>query len=181
MFNTRISRKPGSNSASYHVDSEVLDPILSAPLMKRRAHHIGITVSDIEAGIDFFRLLLQLEPELRIHRKDTPFLDEIVGYPDVEQKIAFFTVPDDFIVELIEYVNPAPSRVDMETSVIGSSHLCIEVDDIETEFARLRDAGVPFRATRPVATPDGDLAGQKWAYLRSPDGITVELVQTTPS
>ncbi len=150
--------------------------------MHRRAHHIGITVSDLEDGIDFFRLLLQAEPELRIHRKDVPFLSEIVGYPDVEQKIAFFTVPGgDFIVELIEYVHPAPSRVDMETSVIGSSHLCLEVDDIEAEFARLRDAGVPFRATRPVATPDGDLAGQKWAYMRSPDGITVELVQTTPS
>ena len=149
--------------------------------MNRRAHHIGITVSDLEEGIAFFELLLGVSPELRIHRKDVPFLDEIVGYPDVEQKIAFFTIPDDFIVELIEYVHPEPSRVDMETSVIGSSHLCIEVDDIEAEFARLRDAGVQFRATRPVATPDGDLAGQKWAYLRSPDGITVELVQTTTS
>jgi catechol 2,3-dioxygenase-like lactoylglutathione lyase family enzyme len=147
--------------------------------MNRRAHHIGITVSNLEEGIAFFELLLRTEPDLRIHRKDVPFLDEIVGYPDVEQKIAFFTIPDDFIVELIEYVHPEPSRVDMETSVIGSSHLCIEVDDIEAEFARLRDAGVQFRATRPVATPDGDLAGQKWAYLRSPDGITVELVQTT--
>jgi catechol 2,3-dioxygenase-like lactoylglutathione lyase family enzyme len=147
--------------------------------MNRRAHHIGITVSNLEEGIAFFELLLRAEPDLRIHRKDVPFLDEIVGYPNVEQKIAFFTIPDDFIVELIEYVHPEPSRVDMETSVIGSSHLCIEVEDIEAEFARLRDAGVPFRATRPVATPDGDLAGQKWAYLRSPDGITVELVQTT--
>src|ERR1700709_640904 len=120
--------------------------------MNRRAHHIGITVSNLEEGIAFFELLLRVEPELRIHRKDTPFLDEIVGYPDVEQKIAFFTVPDDFIVELIEYVPPAPPRVKMETSVIGGSHLGIEVDDIETEFARLRDAGVPFRAPRPVAT-----------------------------
>jgi catechol 2,3-dioxygenase-like lactoylglutathione lyase family enzyme len=149
--------------------------------MKRRAHHIGITVSNLEQGIDFFALLLGVEPDLRIHRKDVPFLDEIVGYPGVEQKIAFFTIPDDFIVELIEYVSPAPSRADMETSVIGNSHLCIEVEDIEAEFERLQEAGVQFRATRPVATPDGDLAGQKWAYLRSPDGITVELVQTTPS
>jgi catechol 2,3-dioxygenase-like lactoylglutathione lyase family enzyme len=148
--------------------------------MNRRAHHIGITVSDIEDGVAFFKLLLCAEPDLRIHRRDTPFLDEIVGYPAVEQKIAFFTIPDEFIVELIEYVHPAPSRVDMETSVIGNSHLCLEVDDIEAEFARLQDAGVQFRATQPVATPDGDLAGQRWAYLRSPDGITVELVQTTP-
>ncbi len=150
--------------------------------MECRAHHVGITVSNIEDGVRFFGLLLEAEPELRIHRKDVPFLDEIVGYAGVEQHIAFFTVPgDDFIVELIEYVHPTPSRVDMETSVIGSSHLCLEVEDIEAEFERLRDAGVQFRATRPVATPDGELAGQKWAYLRSPDGITVELVQTAPS
>ncbi len=144
-----------------------------------RAHHVGITVSNLEAAIEFFTLLLQREPDLTFHRVDMPFLDEITGYDDIDMRFAFFTLPGDGVqVELIEYRRPRPGTVDQETFNVGSTHICIQVDDIDAEFERLVAAGVEFRSTRPVETPPGALGGSRWLYLRAPhDNYTIELCE----
>ena len=144
-----------------------------------RAHHVGITVGNLESAIEFFTLLLQREPALTFHRVDMPFLDEITGYDDIDMRFAFFTLPGDGVqVELIEYRRPQPGTVDQETFNVGSTHICIQVDDIDAEFDRLVAAGVEFRLTRPVETPPGALGGSRWLYLRAPhDNYTIELCE----
>ncbi len=144
-----------------------------------RAHHVGITVGNLERAIEFFTLLLGCDPTTTFHRVDMPFLDEITGYDNIDMRFAFFALPGDHVqVELIEYRRPAAGTVDQETYNIGSTHICIQVDDIDAEFARLSAAGVEFRSTRPVETPPGPLGGSRWLYLRAPeDGYTIELCQ----
>jgi lactoylglutathione lyase len=51
-------------------------------------------------------------------------------------------------------------------------HLAFEVDDIHATCARLRDAGVV------IARPPRD---GRMAFVRSPDGISVELLQRGPA
>lgn len=150
-----------------------------SPIAHRSVHHVGISVRDITEAVEFFKLLLQEEPLAIEHRDQVPFLREITGYDDMDASFAFFEVPGNgVLLELIEYRRPQRGElVDLETYQIGNTHMSLHVPDIEAEFDRLDAAGVKFRSARPVAVPDGPLVGAKFAYLRAPDGFTVELCQ----
>ena len=142
--------------------------------------HIGLTVSRLERSIPFYRLLLGREPIFQQVVSD-PHVAEIVGYEAIELGIALFEIPGSTtILELLEYRAPAGTPFDMETSNPGNVHVCLIVEDLDAEFARLSSAGVTFRSTAPVYAPRGAWKGSKAAYLRDPDGITIELVELPP-
>ena len=56
---------------------------------------------------------------------------------------------------------------------MGNAHLCLETEDIEVDYARLRDHA-QFRSAEPVEIPWGPYKGGRVCYLRDPDGISVE-------
>lgn len=76
-------------------------------------------------------------------------------------------------LELFEYAKPVPRRVDGPRPNVdhGVAHFCFEVKDIESEYERLRAAGVPF-LSEPVAQ-----AYVKVCYGRDPDGNLFELLE----
>ena len=60
--------------------------------------------------------------------------------------------------------------------------VCIEVVDIDAEYARLTAAGMRFNSP-PISSPDDvDKAGLKVrvTYGRDPDGNSIELLETRP-
>jgi catechol 2,3-dioxygenase-like lactoylglutathione lyase family enzyme len=117
--------------------------------------HIGLTVSRLEQSIPFYRLLLGREPVFEQVVSD-PHVAEIVGYEAIELGIALFEIPgSSTILELLEYRAPAGTRFDMETSNPGNVHVCLIVEDLDAEFARLSAAGVAFRSAGPVYAPRG--------------------------
>lgn len=143
-------------------------------------HHVGFTVSDLQRSVAFYSDLLGTEPFLRrVYRE--PFVGEIVGYERAVLDCAMFEIPrSGVILELIEYVEPPPERVGMETFTVGNAHLCLVVDDLDADYRRLLDRGVELRSP-PVAVP-ADIEeepgrGGKAIYLRDPDGITIELLE----
>jgi catechol 2,3-dioxygenase-like lactoylglutathione lyase family enzyme len=136
-----------------------------------------LTVSRLERSIPFYRLLLGGDPILEQVVRD-PHVAEIVGCEEIELGIALFEIPGTAtLLELLEYRTPRGSANDMETANPGNAHFCLVVEDIDAEFERLRAAGVAFRSDEPVFAPTGAWKGSKAAYLRDPDGITVELVE----
>ncbi len=144
-------------------------------------HHYGITVSDLDRAIEFWRLLLQREPIIR-QRYRQQWVANIVGYDEVDIDCAFFQFEGtSATLELLEYHKPASGTVDLETYNVGNSHLCLVVDDLDAELERLERAGVAFRWPSPVEVPGNSpgepAAGGKAAYLRDPDGVTVELLE----
>jgi catechol 2,3-dioxygenase-like lactoylglutathione lyase family enzyme len=68
----------------------------------------------------------------------------------------------------------------METYNVGNGHLGLVVDDLEAEYERLRAAGASFRHPGPVEVDGGDWKGTKALYMRDPDGITIELMESPP-
>jgi catechol 2,3-dioxygenase-like lactoylglutathione lyase family enzyme len=54
------------------------------------------------------------------------------------------------------------------------------VDDIHTEFKRLKALGVKFKAEEPIAIEAGVNKGGYTIYFTDPDGITLELLQPPP-
>jgi catechol 2,3-dioxygenase-like lactoylglutathione lyase family enzyme len=148
--------------------------------MTRNLWHVGLVVSDIERAIAFYRDALGLE--LR-HRQEqaNPYTSRLVGYDGASLKIAQMVIPgwtsrSGHVVELIEYVNPAPDRVAPENARIGAAHLALEVADIDALRPGLEAAGATF-ISDPVDITAGINQGGRTVYLRDPDGITLELCE----
>ena len=86
-------------------------------------------------------------------------------------------LPDDNVLELIQYVSPVGEPMDMETYRPGNVHLALVVDDLRGTIARLEEYGGKPRSPEPIAIPSGPNKGKEVIYLRDPDGITLELFQ----
>lgn len=137
--------------------------------------HIGFAVGSIERSVDWYTFFFNDPPFLR-KTWDIEYVGRIVGYPGVKLHCAFWRLPGGTVLELLEYENPSPGRVDMETYNAGNGHLCLVVDDLDADFKRLR-GHVVFRDPEPVEIPWGPYKGGKACYLRDPDGISIELMQ----
>jgi catechol 2,3-dioxygenase-like lactoylglutathione lyase family enzyme len=148
---------------------------------KRKVGHVGVAVEDLDRAIAFYEVFLQAEPVATYRNERKPFLDELVGY-EATMREAWFELGDTFL-ELLQYIEPEPGRTNPETYNVGHMHLCIQVDDVQAEYERLRDAdlGIEFRSEGPVRVPEDepDFGGDRYLYLRTPDGSTFELY--TPS
>jgi catechol 2,3-dioxygenase-like lactoylglutathione lyase family enzyme len=141
--------------------------------------HVGFTVSNLDRALTFYRLLLSSDPVMRSSLTGA-FPASVIGYDPIDIELAFFELPNSEVgLELIEYRVPAGQRGLMETYVVGNGHLCLEVDDLDAEYARLEAAGVEVGRAGPVNIPEGigSYSGGKVVYLRDPDGITIELLQ----
>ena len=144
----------------------------------RGIHHTGYTVSDLEKSLVFYRDQLGLEV-IATQEKQGGYLAAIVGYPDAHVRMAHLRVAGSgHVVELFQYL--APSGADpgsREPRDVGTSHLCLLVDDLPATYARLLEVGVDTFVSPPVEVDTGINAGGYALYLRDPDGIPVELFQ----
>lgn len=79
-------------------------------------------------------------------------------------------------LELFEFASPRPQPSDPERAVCdhGITHICIRVDDLDAEYARLAAAGMAFHAPPQTFSPE-----LKATYGRDPDGNVIELIETT--
>ncbi|MDP8924098.1 MAG: VOC family protein [Chloroflexota bacterium] len=149
--------------------------------MLRGIHHTGITVTNLDRSLGFYRDLLGLKVRLTMVR-DTPDIGEVVGYPGARIKIAFVGVPGDtVVVELLEYLEPHGAPRDPETRNPAAGHVCFDVEDIHAIYERLAGAGVHVRSNGPVELKQGVNKGAFALYCRDPDGYTVELRQPPTS
>jgi catechol 2,3-dioxygenase-like lactoylglutathione lyase family enzyme len=146
-----------------------------------RAHHVGVTVSDLARSVAFYGGLFGAEPEIaRIY--DAPYTSEQVGYPGAVLDIAIFRIPDsDLRLELIQYLNPVGTTIDVETKNPGVWHLCLETASIADDFARMVTLGGVPRSPEPVLITSGPNIGKRVAYIRDLDGLTIELIERIPA
>jgi catechol 2,3-dioxygenase-like lactoylglutathione lyase family enzyme len=139
--------------------------------------HVGFTVSSLDRSIPFYTALLEQEPFLR-KTWDVEYLGRIVGYPGSELEAAFWRIGGT-VLELLEYREPPPGRVDMESYNAGNAHLCLVTEDMGRDYERLRGLA-EFRSDEPVDIPWGPYEGGRACYLRDPDGISIELIELPP-
>jgi catechol 2,3-dioxygenase-like lactoylglutathione lyase family enzyme len=140
-------------------------------------HHVGITVPDLDRGIDFYHGVLGLEFSTEPSPVfDDPRLGAAVGVPGANLRQVCLACGES-VVELLEYTQPAPPNdAPLPPNGIGAAHLAFRVDDIERTRAELEAKGVEFLSDVNVVD-DGVLAGWRWVYFLDPDGNTLELVE----
>jgi lactoylglutathione lyase len=144
-----------------------------------RLFHTGVTVSDMDQSLVFYRDGLGLEVEFDRKGGDSPLTKVVLGLPLDHFRVAFLKVPGGNFIELLEYRGletiPAASR----PCDPGGGHVALFVDDLDAVFARLTSLGFHARSgTAGVVTVlTGQSAGAKALYAVDPDGYNVELVQ----
>jgi catechol 2,3-dioxygenase-like lactoylglutathione lyase family enzyme len=146
--------------------------------------HTGLTVSDLDRSIAFYRDLLGLEL-ISQWESSQPYLRAIVNYPDAELRIALLRLPPGpdgaagHHIELLEYRRPRGARGDANTINPGNGHVAFMVADLDATYAELSAKGVRFKSA-PVPITHGRNTGAKGVYLFDPDDITLELIQPAP-
>ena len=118
--------------------------------------HTMVRVTDLDASLDFYCNKLGLEEQRRVDVEAGRFSLIFLGAPDNPESQ----------VELTHNWDPEPY-----TGGRNFGHLAYAVKDIYAACQRLMDGGVTIN--RPPR--DGHMA-----FVRSPDGISVELLQDGP-
>ena len=142
--------------------------------------HIGITVSNLEKSIDFYKNLLGFDflGKIEMNGKES---DILFGRKNVSAKIAYLSGSKEILsppVELIEFTDKESKKDKTDLFRTSISEICFLTDDIEKEYKRLKKEGVEF-ISRPCSFDFSDygFSKSKAVYLRDPDGNILELIE----
>jgi len=146
-----------------------------------RFGHVGITVSDLERSLAFYRAAFGFELGMRVRRTASWIRNIVVGEDAVasaDLEFGHMHLESGMHLELIQYRAPAPRPADSElTWRHGHQHLCLTVSAIDHWVARARAAGARLVSDAPVVITEGKNCGSRCCYLRGPDGETIELFE----
>lgn len=147
-------------------------------VLEGRVHHVGMSVSDLDAALAFWERFLGVEARWQTVL-ERPYIARHVGYPGVRIRAAFVDLPGAGILELLDYQGVERSPTDEGSANPGHAHLCLAVDDVQAVFERALVCGArAVCADGPVDVDAGPNKGARASYLRvPPDWHTLELFQ----
>jgi catechol 2,3-dioxygenase-like lactoylglutathione lyase family enzyme len=149
---------------------------MNKPFRIISADHTGITVSNLERSLAFWRDVLGFEFSHGAHQKGE-LAEQITGIKGAELKLAVLKTPGGHKIELIEYLAPADrKRINLRPCDVGSVHVALLVDDLDAVLARVVASGWKV-AGEPQTLTKGPNAGKRVVYVRDPDGTTIEFMQ----
>lgn len=145
-----------------------------------RLHHMGITVSNTDETVRFYRALTEVSVEGPFV-KSGPAIDATVGVEGAEIWITFVAFEDgDAVIELAEYRGNTEEPLDPVNSRVAATHPAILVPDMDDTIARLATRGYHATAAPAVAT-SGPIEGFRYVYVIGPDALRVELLEAPGS
>ncbi|MDX6377306.1 MAG: lactoylglutathione lyase [Gaiellaceae bacterium] len=141
-------------------------------------HHAGMTVSDLDRALSFWRDALGMETVVDQESRGGYF-EAIVGERDVVVRTHHLAFGGEGArVELFEFVSPAGGRHQSRPADVGFAHVCVAVESgLDELVARLLRAGGSTATPDPVVIDRGANAGGRALYLRDPDGHVLELFE----
>jgi glyoxylase I family protein len=148
-----------------------------APFRIIAADHTGITVSNLERSLKFWRDVLGFEFSHRAHQT-AEMASEITGVAGAEIKIAVVKAPGGHKIELLEYLAPPDRKkyVDLRPCDVGSFHIALTVDNLDAVLQKIAASGWKA-AGKPQTLTKRPNAGKRVVYVRDPDGTTIEFMQ----
>ncbi|CAA9218181.1 MAG: hypothetical protein AVDCRST_MAG76-630 [uncultured Acidimicrobiales bacterium] len=142
-------------------------------------HHIGITVADLDRAIAFWEALLGTTSRDR-RVLQGPQLGTMVGYAGIRIDSCWVDLPGGVALELLDYLDRDEPPYEPGTAHPGNVHVCLHVDDMDESHAHAVACGATPVSVGPIEVAAGPRAGSRIAYLRDPDGVTLELLQAPP-
>jgi glyoxylase I family protein len=141
------------------------------------ADHTGITVSNLERSLAFWRDVLGFEFSHDAHQTGER-VEQITGVKGAALKLGVLKTPTGHRIELLEYLAPPDRKKEFKLRPcdLGHVHVALTVDDLEGVLKRIADHGWQA-AGEPQTLTHGPNAGKRVVYVRDPDGTTIELMQ----
>ena len=142
--------------------------------------HVGITVTNIENSIKFYRdiLGLTLKGQAIMEGKET---DKLFAMNNCKVKIAYLNGSDNIIsppIELLEFVNNETIKDKPQLNKISISEICFRVDNIEKVYKHLIDNNVEcLSEPQEFDFTAYGFSKSKALYFKDPDGIILELME----
>ena len=140
------------------------------------ADHTGITVSNLERSLTFWRDVLGFQFSHTAHQTGD-LAKEITGVAGAEIKLAVLKSPSGHKIELLEYLAPPDRKhADLRPCDVGSVHVALTVDNLDAVLSAIAASG--WKAVgKPQILKTGPNAGKRVVYVRDPDGTTIEFMQ----
>lgn len=141
------------------------------------AWHTGFQVEDLDRSLAFYRDLLGFELVWR-RVVTVDYIGELVGYPGLKLHQAMLQIPgSQHCLELLDYRNVERTTIDTRTANPGTAHICLMVEGLADMHLALLAGGVEF-VGGPLLPTVGPNVGRLVAYIKDPDGIRIELIDT---
>jgi len=126
--------------------------------------HVGLTVGDLDAAVDWYSRALDLSEEFRFE------------LPGVEFRGVMMIGPTKYRIELLErrgsQPGPQPANPVDAALVRGYGHICLDVEDVDRAYDELLAVGASDRMS-PRASPE---PGVRMAFVADPEGNLIELL-----
>lgn len=141
-------------------------------------NHTSYTVTDMDQSVRFWTAALGFEAR-SVSARSGEWQAKVTGVAGAELVVAHLYGYGAHI-ELVQYTAGAGRKASVDPNMAHASHVCLEVTDIEAEWAKLMAAGAsPLGAITLIE--NGPMRGLKAGYLRDPGGIIIELAEFPPS
>ena len=150
---------------------------MNSPFRIIAADHIGITVSNLERSLVFWRDVLGFEFSHTAHQKGE-MSEQITGVKGAELKLAVVKAPGGHKIELLEYVAPADHNRDahLRPCDVGHVHVAFVVENLGALLEKIAASGWKAGGA-PQTINYGPNAGKRVIYVRDPDGTTIEFME----
>lgn len=138
----------------------------------KRINHTGVSVTDMERSLAFYRDLLGMELIFDSDVDDVPDLNAVVGMDGARGRVVWLRVADTML-ELWQWDEPAgrPLPADYCPADRGVTHFALEVEDVDDLYRRVTEAGFPANCD------PRDLGLHKTTYIRGPDQEIIEILE----
>lgn len=133
-------------------------------------NHVGLTVSDLERSVAFYRDVVGLALDRRTEPDGSEWFRTLTDNPDARIRSAVMSAGG-FRLQLVEYEAGGIPGSAAGHAEVGAPHLCVNVTDLDLRFERV--AGT--HRVSPVVDIAG--TGNRSFYVLDPDGVPVELLQ----
>jgi len=138
-----------------------------------KVRHIGITVTDFDKMLDFYRRLLEFS-RATIAVEQGEYIDNFSGLSNVKVTTAKLSNErDEVLIELLKYHSHDTLVSKFMINDGGISHFALTVDNLDALFLKLSNEGIEFIA-EPQHPPGGKV---KVTFCRDPENNLIELVE----
>ncbi len=145
-----------------------------------KIYHVGLTVSDLDKSIAFYRDVLGLEflGEIMMVGEET---DRMFQKKNCKARVAYLNGSKNIEtppVELIQFVDDEVNKVQSNLFMTSISELCFYTDDIDAVYEKLIENNVECLSKPQYFDFSSQRFGKSKAfYFRDPDGIILEMMQ----
>lgn len=134
--------------------------------------HFGITVTDVDKSIEFYRDVLGFEI-VKVMDESGDHIDAFSDLENVKVKTVKMKDCSGGMVELLQYHSHPESANFDQICRIGCSHFAMTVANLDLTIEKIINKGYSVNC-QPQYSPDGNV---KLTFAKGPDGVLIELVQ----